>query len=204
MTPLTDATLRAGVRNQIVDWAQNNLEKFETYFRYSNLVYTIDNYSAGITNNETSINLRTEIVPTVGASANYTIKFSNPLYHPQSGHQGTLTSSSFGYAGHPGCILRDVDGVVQIVAGGGTTVVSSDAGTVDYISGKVVLTGFRPTSVSGGGTLSITVNPKNNDIVPNYNQLLTIRDSDLSVSMSDDASSIGGTIGSIRSSASIY
>lgn len=203
LSPLTDATLRAGVRNEIVAWAQTNLEKFETYFRYSNLVYTIDNYSAGITNNETSIKLRAEIVPTVGESANYTIKFSNPLYHPHSGHQGTLTSSSFAYADNPNCTLMDVDGVVQIVSGG-TTVISSAAGTVDYVSGKVVLTGFRPTSVSGGGTLSITVKPNNNDIVPNYNQLLTIRDSDLSVNMSDDASSISGTIGRTRSSASVY
>ena len=204
LTPLTEAALRVGVRDQIVNWGQTNLEKFETYFRYSNLVYNIDSYDAGITNNETNINLRAEIVPTVGESANYTIKFSNPLHHPHSGHQGTVTSSSFEYSGHPSCTLRDLDGVLQVVSDG-TTVVSSDAGTVDYVSGKVVLTGFEPISVSGGGgTLSITVKPKNNDIVPNYNQLLTIRDSDLSVSMSDDASSIEGTIGRMRSSASVY
>jgi len=203
LSSLTDATLRAGVRNRIVDWAQTNLEKFETYFRHSNLINNIDSFSAGITNNETSIKLRAEIVPTAGESANYTIKFSNPLYHPHSGHQGAVTSSSFGYAGYLNCTLTDVDGVLQIVSDG-TTVVSSDAGTVDYDFGKVVLTGFNPTSVSGGGTLSITVNPKNNDIVPNYNQLLTIRDSDLSVNMLDEASALDGTIGRIRSAASIY
>jgi hypothetical protein len=201
---LTDATLRASVRNEIVNWGQNNLEKFETYFRYSNLVYTIDSYNAGIVNNETSINLRAEIVPILGASTTYTIKFANPLYHPHTGHQGTLSSSPFTYAGHTSCTLKDVDGVMQIVSSQ-SAVISSDAGTIDYVSGKIVLTGFRPTTVFGGGTLSITVKPKNNDIVPNYNQLLTIRDSDLTVSMSDDASSMGGTIGVTRaSSSSIY
>jgi len=204
LTPLTDATLRAGVINEIVNWGQNNLEKFETYFRYSKLVSAVDDYNAGIVNNEISVKLRAEIVPTLGASTTYTINFTNPLYHPHTGHQGTLNSSTFNYAGHTSCALRDVDGVVQIVSGQ-STVVSSDAGTIDYVSGKIVLTGFRPTTVSGGGTLSITVNPKNKDIVPNYNQLLTIRDSDLTVSMSDDASSIGGTIGVTRaSSSSIY
>jgi len=203
LTPVTDATLRAGVRNQIVTWGQNNLEKFETYFRHSVLINNIDSFSTGITNNETGIKLRAEIIPTAGESENYTIKFSNPLYHPHIGHQGTLTSSSFEYSGYPSCTLRDVDGVIQIVSDG-TAIVSSAAGTVDYDLGKVVLTGFRPKSVSGGGTLSITVKPKNNDIVPNYNQLLTIRDSDLSVSMLDDASSIEGTIGRTRSPASTF
>jgi len=198
LTPLTDATLRAGIRNEIVSWGQNNLEKFETYFRYSNLLHTVDNYNSGIVNNETSLNLRAEIVPTIDASTNYTIKFANPLYHPHTGHQGTLFSNPFAYAGYNTCILNDVDGVLQIVSG--STVVSSDAGTINYVSGKVVLTGFRTTTVSDGGTLSITVKPDNSDIVPNYNQLLTIRDSDLTVNMLNDASVIDGTLGSTRAS----
>jgi len=201
LTSLTDATLRAGVRNEIVNWGQNNLEKFETYFRYSQFVGTVDKYNAGIVNNETTINLRAEIVPTLGVSSTYTIKFANPLYHPHTGHQGTLSSSLFTYAGYSNCTLKDLDGAVQIVSGQ-TTVVSSDAGTIDYESGKIVLTGFSPTTVFEGGILSITVSPKNNDIVPNYNQLLTIRDSDLSVNMSDDASVVGGTIGVTRASSS--
>jgi len=136
------------------------------------------------------------------SSINYTIKFANPLYHPHAGHQGTLSSSPFTYAGHTSCVLNDVDGVMQIVSGQ-SAVVSSDAGTIDYNAGKIVLTGFRPTAVSDGGTLSITVKPNNNDIVSNYNQLLTIRDSDLLVSMLDDSSVIGGTVGVTRAS-SIY
>jgi hypothetical protein len=198
LTPLTDATLMAGVRNEIVDWGQKNLEKFETYFRYSRLVSAVDDYNAGVVNNEISVKLRAEIVPTLGESINYTIKFANPLYHPHAGHQGTLSSSIFTYTGHPVCTLRDVDGVVQIVSG--QLVVSSDAGTIDYTTGKIVLIGFVPKTVSGGGTLSITVKPNNSDIVPNYNQLLTIRDSDLLVSMLDDSSVLSGTVGATRAS----
>jgi hypothetical protein len=213
LTPLTGSTLKAGVVNEIVNWGQNNLEKFETYFRYSVLLQAIDNYNPGIVNNETSIKLRTEIIPGVGISETHDIKFFNPLYHPHVGHKGALSSSSFEYAGYTNCVLSDLDGVVYIYGVGGigeNVIVSSNAGTIDYDTGQVILSGFQPSTVHNGGVLSIIANPEHTDIVPNYNQLIAIKSSDLTVTMLDDSSATSGTVGIIRaagqtsSSGSIY
>jgi len=205
LTPLTEAVLRVGIRNEIVEWGQNNLEKFETYFRYSVLTGIIDNYNTGIVNNETTVKFRAEIVPIVGVAATYEAVFANPLQYPHTGHQGTLISTFFDYAGYTSCVLRDNDGIMQIYgqsAAGQNVLISSNAGTVNYNTGKMVLSGFQPTSVNGG-VLSVIAIPENKDIVPNYNQLLTLKESDLTITMADDASIIYGTIGTIRAAAQI-
>jgi hypothetical protein len=69
---------------------------------------------------------------------------------------------------------------------------------VDYESGRIEILGFQPTKVGNGGVLSFTVIPKEQDIVPENNQLITILDSDISINMYDDASLLSGTVGRTR------
>jgi hypothetical protein len=65
--------------------------------------------------------------------------------------------------------------------------VSNNAGTIDYATGKIVLTNFAPTSFNDGSTtLKITAAPQDKDILPLRGQIITIRDADISVTMIDD------------------
>ena len=67
LTTLTDATLRTGLIAEILAWGQSNLEKFETYFRYSALLRIMDDFDPGILNNLTVVKVRKEITPVTGS-----------------------------------------------------------------------------------------------------------------------------------------
>ena len=196
LTPTTQAALLSGVRTDIVEWGQNNLERFNTYFRYTQLTRSIDDYNIGIVNNDTTIKLRKEISVTGGVIASYTLQFGNPIHYPHAGHKGAVTSSSFSYAGYESCSLSDLDGVISVEQSG--TIIAQGIGTVNYVTGEIKLNDFRPdASVS----LSITVMPDNRDIVPLNNQLITLRDSDLTITLSDDSSVLQGTLQTTRTQA---
>ena len=60
---------------------------------------------------------------------------------------------------------------------GGTTktITNATAGTINYNTGEVVLTSLNITSVSNAdGTLSVTLKPDSNDIIPVRNQVIEI------------------------------
>ena len=196
LTSLTSETLRAGVTNEILAWAQNNVEKFETYFRYTALLREIDNYDQGILNNITNVTVKKKISPSIGETHKYTMKFSNAIHYPHKGHQGAVTSSTFTYAGYTSCRLSDLDGVIQIngfTSKGESALIDAAAGTVDYVTGDVVLSAFNPDAVDNSGVLSVTIKPDVNDIVPKTNQLITLSGDDLNVVMVNDSSPSVGT-----------
>ena len=61
------------------------------------------------------------------------------------------------------------------MTGAARTYVDSAAGTIDYGTGDIVITALNITSVSNSdGTITITVIPTSNDIVPVRNQILEI------------------------------
>lgn len=199
LTTLTGEILKLGIVDEVTTFGQDTLEKFDSYFRYSNLLRTIEDFDAGIVNGTVGLKLRAEFTPTLGVSENYTIKFSNPL-----NNTGLLTSTTFDYGGFTGCVIFDKDdgsGVLEIYGNsptGQNVLVSGNAGTIDYNTGTVVLTSFAPTAVSSGGIISITVQPLEQDIVPGNNQLVTIKESDVSITMLDDASASTGTLQTTR------
>ncbi len=200
LTTLTGEILKLGLVDAVATFGQDTLEKFESYFRYSNLLRTIEDFNVGIVNGTLGVKVRAEFTPTLGAADTYTIKFSNPL-----NNTGLLTSTTFDFAGFTGCVIFDKDdgsGVLEIFGNsslGQNVLVSANAGTVDYNTGTVVLTDFVPTAVASGGVISITVQPLEQDIVPGNNQLVTIKESDVSIVMSDDASASTGTLQTTRS-----
>ena len=202
LTSYTDSILKAGIVDAIYNWGQETLEKFDTYFRYSLLLRTIDEFDSGIKNNLTKIRIRKDVRPKIGISDSYILDFSNSIYHPYTTYFGSVTSSIFIYAGIRGCALTDDNGILKIkgqLSTGDSILVSDNAGTVNYITGKIILTNFLPDSVGVGGILSIYASPESNDVVAKRNQLITIKESDIKVRLSDDASSSQSTIASAGS-----
>ena len=193
LTPTSESALMASIRNEIVNWGQDNLERFGTYFRYSNLLNAIDQHNVGIVNNDTTIRLRKEITTIAGVIQNFTLQFANPIYNPHVGHEGAITSTIFSYAGYSGCVLRDKDGVLNVYSG--DTPVALGIGTVDYESGQLDLVGFLVDSIF---TISIIIVPRRRDVVPLNNQLISLKPSDLTVRMFDDSSELHGTLQTTR------
>lgn len=196
-TILTSDQIKTSVIETIQAYNDAEINDFSKYFRYSQLSRLIDFSDRSILNNTLSVALKKEVDIQLGIPLRYEINFSNPISsitlgrpanHPY-GAGNQVTSNSFTYNGETNCFLEDNNGIIRIyrVSGGENIAVLSSAGTIDYDTGKIILNAFTPTAFGdGGNTLKLTVTPSGKDILPLRNQILTIRDADITVNMIDD------------------
>ena len=183
-------TLKTTIDTSIKSYVTSDLQKFDQKFRYSSLTKKIDNTNSSIRNSKTSIKYQMWITPvTLGTVSTYTMEFNNPLT------KGTLASTSFTSSdGNTYSLVDDSVGVVK-VARTTSGVVDSPAvyftlpdgsqnqGTIDYDTGKVVLSNFNPYTISDGtSNIKMTVTPSvnNQDITPLREQILTTDANDAS------------------------
>lgn len=184
--------IKNNIVSSIVNYSENNLSLFEKVFRFSRITRLIDNTDIAITSNVTTIILKKYLDVIVNNALNYTVKFSNKLYHPFSGYIGTLKSTYFTYYDEEGneqanSQLDDFDGVLRVVNlnTGNRVVVAANVGTISYITGQVNLISFSPTYIAGN-QLEIYVQPESTDIRPIREEILLINASDVIVNMVQD------------------
>ncbi len=196
-TSLKVSSLESIVVDTIKQYNTNDINTFSKYFRYSKLSRLIDTSERSILNSIIDVKLRRELDIQLGTRARYEIDFSNPINPATAGRPANhpyavgnqLTSNEFSFGGFDNCFLEDNNGIVRIyrVVGKENVGVSLNAGTVDYATGKIVLPNFFPRAFAdGGNTLRITVVPRDQDILPLRNQIITVRESDISVRVLDD------------------
>jgi hypothetical protein len=197
LTTLTRESLRSLVISTIKKYNDDDLDQFSRYFRYSKLTKLIDNTERSILNNTIRTRLRKEIPIQLGVGVRYEINFSNPINDSTRGRPATfpygvlsqISSNSFTFNGLPNCFLEDNNGIIRVFRIVRTDIVgvAQNIGSIDYTTGKIILTNFNPNSFADGGTtLRITVNPASLDLLPLRGQILTILDEDVTVNLQDD------------------
>lgn len=181
---LTDEdTLKTNIDTSIKNYIQTNLEKFDQKFRYSQLVQGIDNTNDSIRNNKTLIKYQQRMIPTaLNVPENFTMYFTNQL------EKGSVHSTTFtGTDGNTYCFVDDSAGKVMAARCVNNVITeprqfliqadgSTNHGTIDYDTGKVVVNKFTPVSiVDGSNHVKFTVTPEinNSDITPLREQILT-------------------------------
>ena len=198
----TSTGLETLVTAAINSFSDDNLEKFEGIFRFSKLTGTIDDVDPSILSNISTIKISNAITPTLSTATKYTIKFSNAIYNPHSGHLastgGVLSSTGFVISGNANTLYLDDDGAGNVrtyyLAGSVRSYVDSAAGTINYNTGEVVVTSLNITSVSNtDDTITVTVIPSSNDIVPVRNQILEIDSTNMSVTGAEDSIAAGSS-----------
>ena len=189
------------VRKTIDDYNTSDLQNFDVVFRHSKLSRLIDASYGSILSNTTRITLNKILTPVLNTVTQYVIDFNNPLYNPHTGHNsamgGITSSTGFTISTNTNTLFLDDDGIGNIrtyYLVGGTTrnYVDSTAGTIDYATGKIVLTDLTITSVVGS-SISIDILPASNDIVSVRNQLLEIDMGNTSVDGTVDIIVSGGS-----------
>jgi len=198
-------TLVSNVTTTITNYNTNNLTKFDSAFRYSPFTTLIDGVDDSITSNITTINLSKDFTPTLNTATKYTIPFSNPLYNPHSGHNMDsgviLSSSGFTISDNENEMFLNDDGqgnvrMYYVVDGTTKTYQNLTAGTIDYVSGQVVLTSFNIIAVSNidgaaSTKIRLIVKPESNDIIAVRNQVLEIDTANLIVTANVDTIATG-------------
>ena len=195
----TAAEIEQLVIDTIETYNTDEINQFSKYFRYSKLSRLIDVSERSILSSVTTAQMRKELDVQLGVGTRYEIGFSNRIDNATNGRPAThpngvgnkVTSNAFTFGGFSNCFLEDNNGIIRIyrVSGIENITVSNNAGTIDYTTGKIVLTSFAPTAFNDGGTtLKMTAVPQDKDILPLRGQIITIRDADISVTMVDDKS----------------
>ena len=198
-TSLSSDSVKALVLATIQNYSLTDLDTFGTYFRYSKLSRLIDVSERSILSSVTTAQMIKEVDVQLSVGTRYEINFSNAIDNATDGRSTThpngvgnkVTSNSFTFGGFSDCFLEDNNGVIRIyrVLGIENIPVSVNAGSINYDTGKIILTSFAPTSFNDGGTtLKITAAPQDKDILPLRGQILSIRTADIDITMVDDNS----------------
>jgi len=195
----TSSEIEQLVIDTIKAYNTDEINQFSKYFRYSKLSRLIDVSERSILSSVTTAQMRKEIDVQLGVGTRYEINFSNAIDDATDGRPTTqsfgvgnkITSNAFTLGGFSNCFLEDNNGLIRIyrVLGIENVAVSVNAGTINYVTGKIILTNFAPTAFADGGTtLEITATPQDKDILPLRGQIIAIRDADITVTMVDDKS----------------
>jgi hypothetical protein len=196
-TTKTSSALETLITAAINTFSDDNLEKFEGIFRHSKFASTIDDVDTSILSNITTIKISRSITPTLSAATKYTVSFNNALHDPDAAEK-QLSSTGFIISGNANTLYLDDDGAGVIrtyyLVASARTYVDTAAGTIDYDTGEIILTSFNITSVSNSDdTITLTVLPSSNDIVPVRNQILEIDSTNMSVTGAEDTIASGAS-----------
>jgi len=187
------------ILSTIQNFSNNTLERFDAFFRYSQVLRLIDDTDVSITNSNMEISLKRLIVPQLDTAQQIEVPFFNAIYHPFSTYDGAVTSTQFTFNGFSDCFFDDNNGTLRIVRRPVTekVVVKENSGSVDYDNGKIVITDFN-ISAFVGDSLEITVEPRGNDVVSQRNYILQILDNDIDITLlAEGQVQIGAVAGTI-------
>lgn len=180
-TTLTPGEIITKIKNNVVGFEQTELNNFQRDFRSSRFIRRVDDADDSITNSTAEFFMQSRINHQVGSAVTYTIKFNNPIFHPHDGHIYALSSSSFVLNGLTQFFDDDGFGNVRTyyLSDSVTRVVTNaNAGTIDYLTGDVIILNFNPTSVTGD-VLKINVKPASTEIIPVRAQIPLIADTSI-------------------------
>ena len=178
VTTQTSTALETLVRAAVTLFATEELEQFAGIFRYSQFISKVDTAENSIESNITTVQISKTITPIIDTSTKYTMQFNNSLYHPHDGHKVTsISSTGFTITGNTNTLFFDDNGSgilrIYYLVGTVQTYLDETAGTVDYTTGEVVVDAIIIDSVvNTDDTITFTILPNSNDIVPVRNQIL--------------------------------
>jgi hypothetical protein len=204
-TAKTASTIKADIITTLLNYNVENLQKFDSVFRFSKVTGLIDETDDSILSNITTVKIRKDFTPIILTSSKYFIYFRNALYNPHSGHLastgGIFSSTGFKIDGNDNEMFFDDDGAGNIrlyyMASGVKSYLNSTQGLIDYSSGKITINSLNIASITNiGGKAStivqLTVTPNSNDVVPVRDQIVEIDVANSYITVTAD-SFVGGS-----------
>jgi len=186
------AEIKNLVLSQIQNFNDTTLTQFGTNFNYSKFSTLIDSTDPSITGNITTLKMRKNVPIILNKLLTYNIDFQNGI-HPGSLENKfpfkAVNDSRIGSPTEDLFIDDDEKGVVRIFKYTGPgfnvkSIVNANAGTINYTTGKVVLSDFSPSLVNTDLTLDFVAKPVDysiGDISSYRNTIITILDTDIKV-----------------------
>lgn len=172
--------LTATVRNAIIQYGQNNLDKFGGILKYSTLSREIDLAEDSIKSSITTVKIHREITPIYNQTAQYIVDIGNPIYNSGVPEE-SIISSGFNVINIPQTVYLDDmpvegrdNGTMRLYyMVGNEKIIVREVGTVVYSKGIVTLNGLVVTGLTDS-TFKLIIKPQSNDVVSTRNQIVSI------------------------------
>jgi len=166
--------LKTGVSNALTQYSRSiDVNKFGGRFKYSKAVSLIDSVDSSITSNITLVTIRRNLKAVLGQFAQYEVCYGNRFHTQESSYN--VVSTGFTIEGVTGTVYL-ADEVINrekgriffftYTEGSTPNIVKKNAGTVDYMTGEVLIDTCNILStVIANGVIEIQAIPHSNDIV---------------------------------------
>jgi hypothetical protein len=173
--------IHALVESTIVNYFDNELEKFDANMYYSKLLNVIDSSDPSIISNLTTLGLQKRVKVTLNSSTTHTVKFGNKLV------TNSIRSSNFNIAQNgvsSTVYFKDISlnngdntGSINVYSTENNQLVKENIGTVYYSTGVVIFTTNVVDANNIDNLLYINVLPMYNDVFALRNSLITYNNS---------------------------
>jgi hypothetical protein len=188
---LTADQIMNKVSTAIQNFEDTKLGVFGNSFRYSKYVTAIDNADSAIESNDTDIFFEKRFVPTLNSNLSYKVDFKTAINHPFDGYIGAISSTKFTLSISDEELFIDDDGLGKIrlyyLDPINKIYVNTNAGSVDYVNGVIILDSFIFESYDGTEVI-VRIEPDAKDLTPTRTQILLL--SFPSVTLFDRSTSI--------------
>ena len=166
--------LKTSISNALTQYSRSiDVNKFGGRFKYSKAVSLIDSVDSSITSNISLVVIRRNLKAVLGQFAQYEVCYGNRFHTQESSYN--VVSTGFTIEGVTGTVYL-ADEVINrekgriffftYVEGGTPNIVKKNAGTVDYMTGEVLIDTVNILSTSiTNDVIEIQAIPHSNDIV---------------------------------------
>ena len=185
-TTKTASQIETIVKQAILQYNDDDLERFDGVLRFSKLSRIIDSADPSIVNNISRIMVRRQFAPSYNISTEYKLNLINPISQ-DGGKQGDVFASTGFYIPNRSEVHYlddDSFGNIRLYYIGPNfdkIIVNPNIGTIEYEAGRVVVRNLTIASLDGP-IFEMQVKPESYDVVSALNQIVQISPDLLTVS----------------------
>ena len=177
-TTKTAAQIQTLVKQSIMRYNDEELERFDSVLRYSKLTKIIDETDPAITNNITRIMIRHPHEVTYNIATQYVLDLINPISQ-DGGKQGEVFASTGFYIPNSNelhFLDDDANGNIRLYYTNTNfekVIVTPDIGTINYETGNITVRSLTIRAIDGA-FFEWQVKPESYDVVSALNQIVQI------------------------------
>lgn len=202
VTSRSISALESLVKDVVLDYNFNQLNRFDGVFRHSELLTLVDSADPAITSSTIRPFLFKTIVPSVSRVNNdFTLSFAGSFFI-QPGKPFNLSSTAFKFNGvdhfFGDTAIADSGNrtvVIYKVVNGENIIVNGNVGLINSDTGVITLNDFAPDDTT---PIRITISPNSLDLAPKRNQIINIDSSKINTKGSVDNIAYSGSAGTIN------
>jgi len=202
VTSRSISALESLVKDVVLDYNFNQLNRFDGVFRHSELLTLVDSADPAITSSTIRPFLFKTIVPSVSRVNNdFTLSFAGSFFI-QPGKPFNLSSTAFKFNGVDHFFgdteIADSDNrtvVIYKIVNNENIIVNGNVGLINSDTGVITLNDFAPDDTT---PIRITISPNSLDLAPKRNQIINIDSSKINTKGSVDNIAYSGSAGTIN------